>query len=83
MLRERGNLIAGLSVAAIKTHPNAKRIKTARNSTQYVNAYCWVNFTRLTHQTIYDLYAMASSSLGDSPDYVVHRFMTTRLSNAV
>ena len=83
ILKERGNLIDNLSVQTIKTHPEAKRTKTFRNSTQYVNAYCWINFTRLAHQTIYDIYAIASDSLGDSDNYIVHRFMTTSLSNAI
>jgi len=83
VLKERGNVIANVSAAVIKTDQDVKRIKTARNATQYVNAYCWINFTRLSHQTIYDLYVMASNSLGDSANYTVHRFMTTRLSNAV
>lgn len=83
VLKERGNLIDNLSVQTIKIHPEAKRIKTFRNSTQYVNAYCWINFTRLAHQTIYDIYAIASDSLGDSNNYIVHRFMTTPLSNAI
>jgi hypothetical protein len=56
---------------------------TARNSSQYVNAYTIINLTRLEHQTMYSVYAMAHDSLGDSSSYIIHNFMTKPLPNAV
>ncbi len=66
ILRERGNNLSELTPSSLRTHPEAVSIQTYRNNSNYVNAYCLLTLKRLEHQTIYYLYAMAHSSLGDS-----------------
>jgi hypothetical protein len=83
MLLERGNTYPNATSIGIRTSIFAKMALTSRNISQFVNAYTIINFTRLEHQTMYSVYAMAHDSLGDSTAYVIHNFMTKPLPNAV